>query len=443
MHDDIELISDGDGLLILGSPAVVDRFLVDEGFSADVASAHALPDVWAALGAGGALAQVGAQYAENSGRWLKLTAESAEKVREFGLMSTKSGDGLHAMIGTPGDIKSWLQVAQAPAALASLPVLLPMLATVMSQQAMQQQIDEIQEYLAVMDEKLDDILRAQKDAALAEMIGVDLVIQDAMDVRREVGRVSEVTWSKVHGTALAIAKTQAYAVRRIDALADKLDAKADLGDIARATKLIEPQVREWLVVLASCFRLQDALSILELDRVLDAAPDELDRHRRGLGVARANRLEAIGASTLTLLERMDATTQKANGKVLLNPFDAPAVVRTSNRVATNVLEVRTRLGIESRHEVTEAKRWRTAAGEVRDRIVEVGGDTLDRASDPFRKVDLDGDGIPDRSPAAMAADEAGTALRGAASGMAGAFGTLFKRGRPAGGAEEGSADPRP
>lgn len=430
MDDEIELVSDGDGLLVVGSPSAVDRFLVGEGFSVDAAAARELPDIWAVLGAGGALAHMGTQYAENSGRWLKLTAESAQKVKEFGLMPTKSGDGLHVMIGKPGQIQSWVQAVGTPAALLSVPVLLPMIATVMSQQAMQQQIDEIQDYLVVIEEKIDDILRAQQDAALAEMIGVDLVIQDAMAVRTQVGRVSDVTWSKVQGTALSIARTQAYAIRQLDALADRLDAKADLGDIAKTTKSIEPQVREWLVVLATCFQLQDALSILELDRVLDASPEELDRHRIGLRAAREHRLSAIGAATLTLLQRMDATSQKANGKVLLNPFDAPNVVRSSSRIATNVLDVRARLGIESQHEVAEAKRWRTAAGEVRDRLVDVGSDTIDRASDPFRKIDLDGDGVPDRSRAALAADEAGSALRGAASGVAGAVGTFFKRGRP-------------
>jgi hypothetical protein len=44
-------------------------------------------------------------------------------------------------------------------------------------------------------EKVDDVLRAQKDAALADMIGVDFVIEEAMTVREHVGRVSEVTWS--------------------------------------------------------------------------------------------------------------------------------------------------------------------------------------------------------------------------------------------------------
>ena len=155
----------------------------------------------------------------------------------------------------------------------------------MAQLAMQQTMDEITDYLATIDEKLDDVLRAQKDAVLADMIGVDLVIEEAMTIREQVGRVSEVTWSKVQATSTTIARTQAYALRQLDALAEKLERKTKIGDLAEAAKEAEAKVQEWLAVLARCFQLQDAIAVLELDRVLDAAPDELDRHRLALRTA--------------------------------------------------------------------------------------------------------------------------------------------------------------
>lgn len=67
----------------------------------------------------------------------------------------------------------------------------------MAQLAMQQARDEITDYLAAIDEKVDDALRAQKDAVLARMIGAGLVIDEAMTIRGHGGRESEVTWSKV------------------------------------------------------------------------------------------------------------------------------------------------------------------------------------------------------------------------------------------------------
>jgi hypothetical protein len=418
ISSEIELVSDGDGLAIIGNSADVERFLLSAGLEAAPSKELDLHRLWSSSGSAGAAAQVGADFAANSGRWVKLTSESAQAIKKYGLMPTADGKALHAMVGQPGHIKQWIQISHAPTALLSGPFALTALSTMMQQRAMQQQMDEIVEYLQEINEKVDDILRAQKDTVLAAMIGVDLIIEEALTVRDQVGRVSEVTWSKVQASSMTLASTQAYALRQIDSIAEKLAKKADLGDIAKATKDAEPKVREWLAVLARTFQLQDGVSVLELDRVLDASPEELDSHRLGLATARQNRLELIGTSTARLLTQMDETIRKANSKVLFNPFDSPAAVKSSSRVATGVHDFRDRLGIESGHELSDAKRWRQAAGEV-----------VDRARDPFRAVDINGDGIPDQARAAAAAAEAGSALKGAASGVAGAFGTLFQRKR--------------
>src|ERR1700722_16073124 len=438
MGSEIDLVSDGDGLALIGNSTDVERFLLSAGLDKAPSRNLDLHRLWSYSGTVGAAAQIGADFAENSGRWVKLTAESAEAVKKYGLMPTKTPGVSHAMIGEPGDIRQWLQVAQAPSALLGGPFALTALSTMMQQRAMQQQMDEIVEYLQEINEKVDDILRGQKDAVLADMIGVDLIVEEALTVRDQVGRVSEVTWSKVQATGMTIARTQAYALRQLDAIAEKLEKKANLGEIAKAIKEAEPKVREWLAVLARTIQLQDGVSVLELDRVLDASPDELDSHRLGLSAARQNRLELIGRSTARLLTQMDETARKANSKVLLNPFDSPAAVESSNQITTGVLDFRGRLGIESGHEGMDAKRWGQAAAEVRDKVLAVaseganaaerfGAETFDRATEVFRPVDIDGDGTPDQPRAAAAAEEAGAAIKGAAAGIAGAFGTLLHR----------------
>ncbi len=219
-------------------------------------------------------------------------------------------------------------------------------AGIMAQLAMQQTMDEITDYLATIDEKVDDVLRAQKDAVLARMIGVGFVIEEAMTIRETVGRVDEVTWSKVQAAPATIAETQAYALRQLDALAEKMERKTKIGDLAKTAKEAESKVQEWLAVLARCFQLQDAIAVLELDRVLDASPEELDRHRLGLKAARQNRLELISRSTERLMARMDAAAGTANSKVLLHPTTSPAVVQSSNHVAIAVVDFHGRLGIE-------------------------------------------------------------------------------------------------
>ena len=393
MDDDIQLISDGDGLAVIGDPAAVERFLVSEGLpSKDLG----LPRLGAVLSTGAAAAQAGSEIAANSGRWVMLTEQSAQALKKYPLMKGSRPGVSRAVLTENGKTKELLELARTPGsfltnpALLTNPAFLAGAAGLMAQLAMQQTMDEITDYLAVIDEKVDDVLRAQKDAVLADMIGAGFVIEEAMTVREQVGRVSEVTWSKVQATSMTIARTQAYALRQLDALAEKMEHKTKVGDLAKASKDAEFTVREWLAVLARCFQLHDAIAVLELDRVLDASPDELDRHRLALRAARQNRMELISRSTERLMARVDAAAGTANTKVLLHPAASPAVVHSGNHVAIAVVDFHGRLGIERGRQSLDARRWVDAAAEARDKMLEtgaggvnaarrLGNETLDRA----------------------------------------------------------------
>ncbi|WP_432954697.1 hypothetical protein [Micromonospora haikouensis] len=377
MSSEIELISDGDGLAVIGDPRAVELFLVSEGLPAKDLGLQRLGP---ALSTGAAVAQAASEIAANSGRWVKLTKESAERMQKFGLMPSKTPGVSHAMVGQPGSIKSWLQIQKAPGAIAGNPAVLAGAAGIMAQLAMQQTMEEITDYLARIEEKVDDVLRAQKDAVLARMIGVGFVIEEAMTVREaKKGRVDEVTWSKVQGAPATIAETQAYALRQLDALAEKLERKTAISDLAKAAREAESTAREWLAVLARCFQLQDAVAVLELDRVLDASPGEVDGHRLGLKAARDDRLTLISRCTERLMARLDAAAGRANTKVLMHPFDAPAVVQSSNHVSVAIVDFHGRLGIEGDRQSPETRRWADAAMEVRDKALETGAEGVDTA----------------------------------------------------------------
>ncbi|WKE68700.1 hypothetical protein [Streptomyces sp. WP-1] len=376
MDDDIQLMSDGEGLAVIGSPAAVERFLVSEGLpSKDLG----LPRLGSALGAMAGATQAGSGIAAESGRWVKLTEQSAQALKKHRLMKGSHADASRAVLTENGKIKGLLELVRTPGSLLTNPALLAGAAGLMAQLAMQQTMDEITDYLAAIDKKVDDVLRAQKDTVLADMIGAGFVIEEAMTIREQVGRVSEVTWSKVQTTSMAIARTQAYALRQLDALAEKMENKTRIGDLARAAKDAEVGVREWLAVLARCLQLHNAIGVLELDRVLDASPDEVDRHRLALRAARQNRMELISRSTERLMARMDTAVGTANTKVLLHPTASPAVVHSSNHVATAVVDFRERLGIERDRRSSDARRWVDAAAETRDKVLETGAEGVDAA----------------------------------------------------------------
>ena len=376
MSDEIELASDGGGVAILGDSAAVDRFLLSAGLaSRDLDLQRLRPGLNAAANA----AQAASTLSSSSGRWVKLTKESAQAVKKYGLTPTDTPGVSHAMIGKSGSIKSWVQIASGPGARLTNPALLAGAAGIMAQVAMQQAMNEVMEYLATIDEKVDDVLRAQKDAVIARMIGVSLVLDEAMTLRDKRGRVDDITWSKVRGAPATVADTQAYALRQLGALAEKLERRGKLGDLADTTRGAATYIQEWLAVLARTFQLQDAIAVLELDRVLDAAPDELNGHRLGLQESRQRRIDLIAEQTEHLMSRIDRAAATANTKVLTNPTKAPAVVRSRNQVATVITGFHEALGLERAHEESEARRWSEAARTTGNKALAAGADRVDAA----------------------------------------------------------------
>lgn len=378
MEHEIQLISDGDGLAVIGELTAVERFLVSEGLTSS--KDLGLRRLRSALGGAAEAAKLASELSAESGRWVKLTKDSAKLIDKYGLRkNARTGVRTGVLKGKKGQIKGFVEFVKGPGAGLANPGLLSGAAGIMAQLAMEQAMDGITDYLATISAKVDDVLRAQKDAALAEMIGVDLMIEEAMAVREAVDHVSAVTWSKVQSAPAAIASTQAYALRQLEALAEKMERSAKIGDLAKVAKDVETRAQEWLAVLARCFQLQDALAVLELDRVLNSTPDELDRHRLGLRAARQNRLELMSRGTERLVARMKAAAETANAKVLLHPAASPGVVHSSNRVETRVVDFHQRLGIERGGRELEARRWGEALAEVRDKAIEKGSEGADSA----------------------------------------------------------------
>src|SRR4051794_17905745 len=82
MDNEVQLISDGDGLAVIGESAAVERFLESEGLSKH---AVGLPRLRTVMSTGASAAQAGSEIAANSGRWVKLTKKSAQLVKKHGL----------------------------------------------------------------------------------------------------------------------------------------------------------------------------------------------------------------------------------------------------------------------------------------------------------------------------------------------------------------------
>ncbi|GAB3264660.1 hypothetical protein [Kineosporia babensis] len=374
MDHEIQLISDGDGLAVIGRPADVERFLASEQLESRDLGLHRLKSL---AHVGSVAAQAGAVIAENSGRWVKMTQDSADFARKYGLRES-AGRNLPTGVvnGQSGQIRKIVEFSQGPGsapALLANPAVLAGAAGIMAQVAMQQSMAEITEYLERIDAKLDEVLNAQKDAVLGRIVGSGFAIDEAMILWEARGRVDPVSWSKVQTVSTTLGEVQADIVLRLDRLARKLESEGSMAELAGTVGPAAVEVRDWLVALARCFQLLDAFALLELDRVLDDAPEELDAHRQGLKAARAKRLQVIAQSTERLLARMGDAVGRANENVLLNPMQSPAIVRAGNQISAGVHEFYVGLGIESGHEDAATRAWTDAASEAMDKALVVGG----------------------------------------------------------------------
>lgn len=169
----VTIIQDEQGIVFLGDAGTIDLWLKDEGFDSKAFTAKAVQTI--------SSASKGAQAAGNamaeSGRWVKLTKESAELVAKYG-KNCKKGPFQAGVVRQPnGRIIKHLQFTQ-PGQLN--PAMLTGVSGVMAQMALKQAVSEITDYLKEIDAKLDDLLRDQKDQTVSKLAGISHMIDETM-----------------------------------------------------------------------------------------------------------------------------------------------------------------------------------------------------------------------------------------------------------------------
>ncbi|PFG33245.1 hypothetical protein [Sanguibacter antarcticus] len=298
---------------------------------------------------------------EQSALYLKLTPESAKRLKDAGgLMKTKTEGISHAMLGETGKQSlKWLQVEDGPASLLTNPAVLSGVGGLMSQFSQQAEAQELKALLLRIDEKLNDVRRAQRDTVLARMKSAAAAIEEAMTIRSHGGD-PKTLWDKVGGVSETILNVQDEALLALCALADKVDGKHKTGELRKATHEIEHDVAVQLAVLARCFELQDEFRVVELDHVLTMAPENLEGHRLGLAAAREKRRTSVLENTTWLMTQMDQAGGVANGNVLLHARAARSVIDSLNSTAAVVDDFHTPLGIAPIRDVLSPTSWREA-----------------------------------------------------------------------------------
>lgn len=236
----------------------------------------------------------------------------------------------------------------------------------MRQFAQQAEARELRALLISIDEKLDDVRRAQRDDVLAQMEGAAAEIEEAVTLR-EHGGDPRTLWEKVSGASGAIKKVQNNALLALGALADKVEGKRRTGELRKVAQEIERDVAVQLAILGRCFELQDEFRVVELDHVLATAPEILEGHRRGLAAVREKRRAGVLKTTTRLMAQMDAAGAIANENVLLQARVARSVMDSLNSTAEIIDDFHAPLGIESDRDILSATPWREALRDPKQR----------------------------------------------------------------------------
>ncbi|WP_454149328.1 hypothetical protein [Microbacterium lacticum] len=382
MAGEVELVGDDDGVAVFGEPAAVERFLRRAGLL-DRAQAFDLARLRGFLQKSASLLEAGSGIVERSGMYLKLTPESAQRLKDAGgLMKTKAKGVSHAMLGETGKSSlKWLQVQDGPASLLTNPAVLSGVGGLLSQMAQQAEAQEMRELLVRIDEKLDAVRRHQRDQILARLNAAVAEIDEAMLLRD--GGDPATIWSKVSGLSEGIKRVEESAILALDALADKINGKRKAGQLKKAMREVEREIAIHLVTLARCIELRDTLWVLELDYVMATNPEKLDGHRRQLQKARDRRRAGIFERTALIMTGMDAAGAIVNEQIVLHRPAANTVVTLVNSTAESIESFRRPLGIESSRAPVTVKPWgeavrdpaqlKTAGKELRDKaLVGVG-----------------------------------------------------------------------
>jgi hypothetical protein len=366
MSTEIEIIVDDGGIALIGDEKHLDRLLATSQLTSMPIDLSRLTPI---VGQLGVAAQGGAEIAANAGRWLKLTKESAKALKLGNAMKGSTVDVARAVMTENGKVSKILEFVK-PGQLLSNPAVLTGVGGMMAQFAMQQAMKEITDYLKRIEEKLGDVVQSLKHAQIAPMLAAADIIDDVMAVRDSVGRVSGISWSKVQSCATALATAQNYALLQLDTLIKKMSGESNAANAAVIAKEVEVEVTDWLVVIANSLRLQDAAGVIELERVFDSEPEELEQHRVGLRSARARRLAKVESAIGDFCRLLEQSADYANKDVFWHPYKTPQLIKSATSITETIAEFQRLIGVELQAQTFEAKPWKEGVFKVKDEVVE-------------------------------------------------------------------------
>lgn len=382
MSAEIEIVSDGDGALILGDENAIQEFSAQYGLS-EWARRVPLDRFSRWLHLGTEAANRITQIAQQSGMYVKLTPESLEALKKAGgLMPTAKKGVSHLMLGKTGDHSmKWLQADTSTSALIGNPAVLTGVSGLLASFSQQLEAKELNEFMARVDARLDEVLTNQRNETLAKIETAAEQIEEACALLESDGDPQTI-WELVRSADGRITTVQNEALKSLGSVADSAKRADSSKEMKKLSQEIEGKVNLWLSVLARCFELKDQFNLIELDHVMMTAPKKYDGHRKGLAKNRQRRQNKVIDQTSQVLAALDQAGALAVGRTIIHPNVAKRLVEAINTTADQIESFRKPLGIDKDHRMLEPLSWREAwkdpdqvkeASKTAGKLIVVGG----------------------------------------------------------------------
>lgn len=391
--DDVELISDGENLLVVGRDTrAVEGFTRSIGVferAREIGSRQLVPMLRAAAEATHATAETIAK----SGLWVKLTAESAAAIQEYGLTETDVPGVAYAMAGRPGDIKQWLKISTSVSAKLTNPGMLSGVAGGLAQAASQAEAEQLRALLESLDEKLDQILRGQRDTVIGPLAGVERHLRASQAFLRVQGEIDTQEWDKLAGAPLRIREIQSTAVEKLRGVAADMEKHKRVGDLNAHLPEIKQQVQLWIGAIARCVSALDDFSALELEHTAAIAPHKLDGKRQAIQEDRQIAIAELSTGVADLMSQMSTSAERANKNVLLHRTKVPKVLGLIEDSRSPIKRLYDALGLELDWDSITAEQWRAALFELeqlKNALSEGGAVTWEKGKPVLKSLALVG-----------------------------------------------------
>ncbi|MCQ4621804.1 hypothetical protein [Corynebacterium sp. CCUG 70398] len=365
---DLEFISDGEGLIVFGDDESLSELSRIKGISASSVSPqvmHRARDLFSAVGV----------MQANSGRYVKLSDESAKLMKKRVSEGPIRGAFRRGDLDLPGNSGQFFKQIEIEDVLTLSPAVATAGSALAAQAAIEAALAEIKEYLEVIDEKLDELLRQSKIENLGQLGGIQYEIEEADELYRSSNSVSKTTWSKVNGFGGALSTIEASALEHLADVTRKLEEiQGDSKKVAAILNRLDDELPFWLGILARAIYLHDRLYVIEIAHVSEFEPQHLAAHRAAIENARHKRVEATTQRLLAIRAAVRSSAALSNLVWMSYHSRAHQITMAANKAeeAIGAFAEHVQLTVDSEDQL-QTKGWRES-------VVAWAGDTIEAAN---------------------------------------------------------------